>query len=507
MKYIFVSLTLFFSLSFSLSINCQNFNRPVPPGVVINYEFVQYDTTDYGFYLTTPLSMLTSKKILPKPRMALLDKNGYLTWFSLGTSFRHYNFQYHPDTNLFSCYYQNDPLGYLMLDSAFNFVDTFNIIDGLYVNPHDFLILKNGNIALILYKDSIMDLSAYTFNGVQGSATTKVIGDILIEIDKNRNIVFRWSSFDHIPHTEAYEEYGYYANGYDYTHSNAIAEDYDGNFLVSFRHLNSIFKIDRTSGNIIWRLGGKFNNFTFINDIGFSGQHDIRSYPDGSYSTFDNAATTTNECRAIRYLIDTMNWTATKIWEHKPNPPFPALLMGNYQITPDSNHLINYGTTRRPYPTFNFFDNQGNIISEVFFQDSTSSYRTFIFKLPFEFPRPAIACTLATNALKLIAPPGFQSYLWSTGETTQEITVSDTGGVYQVWVNYGVGMLGSHPFFVNDSNNCAPMSINEYELLKPEGDYEIFDLLGRKTRQPLKGHIYIYRYQNGYSELKYYMMD
>jgi len=504
MKLIKCFLIILLLITISQNLSSQNYNRPVPPNLVYAYEFVQYDTTDYGYYLTAPLSLLPNKEKWLKPCMAILDKDGYLTWFSTGNILRFFNFQYHPSINKFSCYFQNNPHGFHFIDTSFHIVDTYSQYGGLFVNPHEFQLLQNGNVAFTLYKDSIMDLSAYTFGGVQGSPTTKVIGDVLVEMDTAKNIIFEWSTFDHIYPTETYDVYGYYENGYDYTHPNSIEEDTDGNFLVSFRHLDAVYKINRTTGDVIWRLGGKSNSFTFTNDSGFTAQHDFRSYPDGSYSVFDNAFPTPNECRATIYTLDTVAMTATKIWEHKPNPGFPALLMGNHQITDDLNHLINYGTSRRPYPSIDFTDNAGNLITRIYYQDSVLTYRCYVTKLPFEFPRPAIACTLATNALKLIAPPGFQSYLWSTGETTQEITVSDTGGVFQVWVNYGFGMLGSHPFFVNDSNNCAPMSINEYNSLKPEGPYEIFDLLGRKILYPKNRQLYIYRYRNGFTKLIYY---
>ena len=36
--------------------------------------------------------------------------------------------------------------------------------------------------------------------------------------------------------------------------------------MISSRHLNEITKISRTTGDIIWRFGGKNNQFTFVND-------------------------------------------------------------------------------------------------------------------------------------------------------------------------------------------------------------------------------------------------
>ncbi len=471
------------------------------------YTFNQYDTTDYGYYISCPFSLILAPSVGHESRAVIFDKDGYLTWFSVCNTLRFLNFKFYPDTNLFGCYFWNNPYGYVFMDSTFQIKDTTSVYNGFYINPHEFQILSNGNIIYTAYIDSIMDLSAYTFNGDQGSATTNVQGDMIFEFDRAHNLVFQWNGFDYIFPTEEYEQFGYSTAGFDYSHANSISEDSDGNLLVSFRHLNSVYKIDHSNGNVLWRLGGKSSTFTFVNDTGFSGQHDIRYFSGGIISLFDNAVTTTDQSRAVMYSLDTVAWTATRIWEYKPDPGFPSPAMGSHQITADSNHVIDFGENRRPNPSVDFVDNSGNKISELFYEDSIQSYRTFVQKLPFVLPRPIISCTSGINSINLFAPAGYQSYIWSTGSTSDHISVSDTG-VYQVWVNYGIGMLGSKPFFVNNiSTACTTIGIMEQQTLKPASDYIIYDVLGRTVRKPENGHVYIYRYSNGFSELKYYSGD
>ena len=68
----------------------------------------------------------------------------------------------------------------------------------------------------------------------------------------------------------------------DYAHGNAIEVDGDGNLILSSRHFSEVTKINRLSGEIMWRWGGKNNQFTFIGDsTGFSYQHTIRRLPAG----------------------------------------------------------------------------------------------------------------------------------------------------------------------------------------------------------------------------------
>ena len=58
-------------------------------------------------------------------------------------------------------------------------------------------------------------------------------------------------------------------------------------FLISSRNLDEITKIHRITGDIIWRWGGSQNEFNFINDYPFTGQHTIRSLGNNRYLLFD----------------------------------------------------------------------------------------------------------------------------------------------------------------------------------------------------------------------------
>src|SRR6185436_11473719 len=71
---------------------------------------------------------------------------------------------------------------------------------------------------------------------------------------------------------------------------NAVAETPGGDFLVSARHTSTIYKIDRTTGKILWRLGGKQSDFELGPGVEFHLQHDVRPGPGGQLSLFDNVA-------------------------------------------------------------------------------------------------------------------------------------------------------------------------------------------------------------------------
>ena len=75
----------------------------------------------------------------------------------------------------------------------------------------------------------------------------------------------------------------------DYAHINSIEIDYDNNLLISSCYLNEITKIDRNNGSVIWRLGGRNNEFSFINcPVSFSFQHSVKRLKNGNLILFDN---------------------------------------------------------------------------------------------------------------------------------------------------------------------------------------------------------------------------
>ena len=74
----------------------------------------------------------------------------------------------------------------------------------------------------------------------------------------------------------------------DYIHCNAIEVDADGHLLISSRNISEVTKVNRQTGEVIWHLGGKLNEFDFGAEIGFSRQHDIRHLENGNIMLFDN---------------------------------------------------------------------------------------------------------------------------------------------------------------------------------------------------------------------------
>lgn len=497
MKLFYIFSIISILVLFSNKSNAQQFNRPVP-NALFPYEYVNNGLDDTGYFLMTPQKLYISQGApdYKVPYSALIDSDGYICWYDKGQNI---DFKFYQESNLYSyTFISSNGVQTVILDNNFNSLDTISSVNTSQ-DVHDIQIADNGNWLLTTIYFDTVDLSAYTFNGVQGSITTVIKGGGVQEIDGSGNLIFDWNSNDYIFPTETYDFYGYSDNVFDYCHINAIEEDDDGHILISFRHLNAVYKINRLTGSVIWKLGGNSSDFTFLGDNGFSGQHDIRKLQNGNYSLFNNGNMDIPQItRGLEYQLDTINWTATLISEYIHPTNLYAQAMGNYQYTND--YLVSgFGFIRYPFPSVILSDHSNNILSEFYLEDSVVSYRVQ-YAYPTLPERPQITCEWNGFNWTLKGPDGASTYRWSVGGNTQSIDLTQTG-TYQVWIPYGTGFLGSLPLVVTDINDpCGSLGLEKgLSSLNADGNYILYNLLGQTIVKPQKETIYIQLFESGYS--------
>ena len=239
-------------------------------------------------------------------------------------------------------FYDVNAHAYYAMDASYAIVDSFRCGNGYTTDGHDMRLLPNGHALLMAYDPRVIDMRSVVPGG--DSAAT-VSGAIVQEIDAQKRVVFEWRSWDHFQITDATHT-DLTANRIDYVHINAFEADADGNILISCRHMDEITKISRSTGEVLWRLGGKNNQFTFINDtLRFSYQHDIRRLPNGNITIFDNGNYHSPPCsRGIEYRLDEQRKTAELVWEYAHVPCLQAAATGNVQRLPNGSTLISWGT-------------------------------------------------------------------------------------------------------------------------------------------------------------------
>ena len=131
----------------------------------------------------------------------------------------------------------------------------------------------------------------------------------------------------------------------DWNHGNAVEIDHDGNYLLSFRSLSEVTKIDSRTGAVIWRFGGVANQFQFLGDpLQFSFQHGIRRLANGHVILFDNGNTHTPPfSRAVEYQLDEVARTAMAVWSYRPTPDLYSAALGLAQRLSNGNTVVTFG--------------------------------------------------------------------------------------------------------------------------------------------------------------------
>ncbi len=268
------------------------------------------------------------------------------------------------------------------MDSTLAVVDSFQMKNGYLTDFHDFILLPNGHAMLMSYHNVTMDMSLIVPGG-KPDAT--IVINIFQEQDAMKNVVFEWRDIDYIPITDT--DLKLTDPRINPGTMNAFELDHDGNLLFSFRNHSDIVKISRETGEIIWRLGGSKNEFTFIGEhpenapYYFSRQHDIHRLPNGNISLFDNGEFHTPwYSRAAEYRLNEITKTAELISEYRyPTGNIMTQAAGNAHRIPSGGWFVGYGILSPASPVKrNIVESHadGSTAFELSLPANVSSYRT-----------------------------------------------------------------------------------------------------------------------------------
>jgi hypothetical protein len=227
---------------------------------------------------------------------------------------------------------------------------------------HDLERMRGGDLLGLTYRrrDGV-DLSARG-----GPHRARVFDGEVQELTPAGKLVWSWNSRGHVSPSETEPAWWYNPKGdtaprergYDLVHLNSVEPDPpsrgaggDG-VVVSSRHTDAVYRIDRATGRVDWKLGGSFLAGESLTVVGvppgeqtFGGQHDARVLPDGTLTVFDNRSHADGRPAAVRFRIDPFARTATRI-ERVTNPAVPESRWGgSARKLPGGDWVIAWGGT------------------------------------------------------------------------------------------------------------------------------------------------------------------
>jgi len=262
---------------------------------------------------------------------------------------------------------------WVVLDASYRELARFSTARGLHGDLHE-LTITPWNTALVTSNE----VKAWDLRSVGGSSRGHVVGGVVQELAlPGGRLLWEWHSLDHVDVAET-EIRAKPGPRFDYFHINSIDVAPDGHVIVSARNTWAAYKIDRHTGRVLWRLGGKRSDFTLGRGAGFEWQHDVREHAHGLVSVFDNAAAPQEEpqSRALLLALDTKrkHVSLVRAFTHRPQRVLSHFL-GNTQLLDGGGVFVGWGGS--PYVTE--FDRSGAIVFDARLPTGGQSYRAFRF--------------------------------------------------------------------------------------------------------------------------------
>jgi hypothetical protein len=280
---------------------------------------------------------------------------------------------------------------------------------GFSMDEHDFLITPKGDAYYFALKYIKANLTPYG-----GLKNGSIVDPVLQEVDlRTGQVIFAWNAAAHIPLSDAIVPAPRTpGHPWDAYHVNSIGVSPDGSqLLVSMRNTWGIYDISRKSGQVLWQIGGKRNQFSLPSDL-FTGPYDsafqyqhAALYVPGGISLFDNGGIGAPPdsgpyCpgRGLILNLDLQNHTASLA-----GPPYyhaPALItasQGNLQVLGNGNVFIGWGSDSQSGGGFSSYyteySSSGSVLADFVLAGEDISYRAFSLPwvgIPFTKPAAAV---------------------------------------------------------------------------------------------------------------------
>ncbi|MFX0016658.1 MAG: aryl-sulfate sulfotransferase [Promethearchaeota archaeon] len=198
-----------------------------------------------------------------------------------------------------------------------------------------------------------------------------MIGDVIWELNTSTFIPFSWWS-------------GEYDMGKrDITHTNSVFWDIEEDMIyINCRNLNTIFKIDHSSGEVVWGLG-EFGDFTLFDHKGnirqnlFYHAHALEKVDENTFILFDNdyfnqTDLTNQNSQLLEITINESTMIAKTSWSWVAPPEYYSAYWGDADRLPNGNRYGVFGSKTHIGtdigPRFVEVNETGDIIWEMYYK-------------------------------------------------------------------------------------------------------------------------------------------
>jgi Arylsulfotransferase (ASST) len=248
--------------------------------------------------------------------------------------------------------------------------------DGTHPDLHEFQISRRGTALVTSYYPIWWNESA-----AGGPSRATLDDSIVQEIDiPTGNVLFEWNAADHVPVSDSYQKpFQNVHHPWDFFHVNSIQELPDGNLVIGSRNTWAAYKINRHTGAIMWRLGGKHSSFSMGSGAGFAYEHDVRLLPHYLVTMFDDGAgppVIHRQSRLLGLRLDFKHMRASLVFSDDHSPSIVSYFEGSTQALSNGDYFAGWGSD----PHFSEFNSRGQLIFDAHFVASAFHNRAYRFR-------------------------------------------------------------------------------------------------------------------------------
>lgn len=250
---------------------------------------------------------------------------------------------------------------------------------------HDGRRTESGGAVYLTITETPPELAARVQGGLPNTAHHgRMWSDRIVEVDAQGKVIWEWFAWQHLdPETDVITPTDLRD---EWSHANTIVPLPGGDVIVSFRNISTVARIDRKTGDFVWKLGSDL----------LAQQHHPTPLENGNVLIFNNGTRRRAHPLVFSSVIEVEPLSKKLVWEYRdasaPLSFFSSYISGAQRL-PNGNTLICEGVTGRIFEVTPQYEIVWEYISPHFFEApvfgvSNAVFRAFRYP-PEMFPRLA----------------------------------------------------------------------------------------------------------------------
>jgi hypothetical protein len=182
-----------------------------------------------------------------------------------------------------------------------------------------------------------------------GDSGRRFVGDELLDVDEAGESRVLWSTFDSfspdLDRTYPTDWLPEDPDAEDWTHANGLSYDAGtDSLMVVLGGLNTVVRLDRSTGAVIDVIGGSTSNFATADGL-LSNPHSAELLPGGNLLVFNRNQFGVECSEAVEIALDRGAATATEVWRYASDTCLGVYYLGEAKRLPGGNTLTVFATS------------------------------------------------------------------------------------------------------------------------------------------------------------------